>query len=347
MFCTSCGNSFKEGARFCVRCGAAIAAPVTSGPPVAGVNPRRVTRRAATLALACISIIAAGAAAGFYWFFIRPASAALGAWESTPIQLHIVRVGLLGDLSGTIDYYGQTAPLSGRALRNEITIDAVVPRGESDPAALIHASGTVRDNQLKATYTDSAQGGSPAGAPPVLEVMLTRAASLVTIAAATPTFAPPRAHAKPAAGARLPSHHHPIHIAYRPVARPTPQTIVKIVTIKQTAVANTAATHTAAPTPRPQPPTPRQTAPPAAIVAQRPVVQRWSCALAGLGLTSNQQSRIQVLLGDFERDHPVGTYVHRPELRSLRSQILGVLSTEQAQEFEQNLSGNSCEPITQ
>lgn len=363
MFCTSCGSHLKDGAKFCVQCGAptgaapatppAPAAPPAPPAPAASQRPWRVS----SVLLPAVIIIAAGAAA-LYWLYLRPATLMVGEWHSektSPAQqivsLKIDRADAIGNLSGSLQTLAGSGTISGRAFGHRISIEAIV-QPTAQPTKNVHFDGMLNGDKIDGTMTES--GPAPTAAASPVPISLVRVASAnVAVGAAAATVNP---NAAPAAKPSPPKPHasHGARIAHAMRATPKPvvvgrQVVVVVKTV--TAPPKAEAPHTTAPEhiSREPVPTPhsRSAASSATMVADRPVLQKWACALAGVGLSGDQQTRIQALITQYDQQYPVGTRMNRAALRSLKQQILGMLSADQAAEFQQGLTGGSCQPLNQ
>jgi Spy/CpxP family protein refolding chaperone len=85
----------------------------------------------------------------------------------------------------------------------------------------------------------------------------------------------------------------------------------------------------------------QQGQPPAAQAAGTPsqarIQHRWMRRFANLNLSGDQQQRIQSIINDYSRAHPEGSPRDRQANRELRRQLMGVLTSDQQNQFRQQM----------
>jgi hypothetical protein len=71
--------------------------------------------------------------------------------------------------------------------------------------------------------------------------------------------------------------------------------------------------------------------------SQARLQHRWTKRFGGLNLSGDQQQRIQSLIGQYSQAHPQGSPRDRGAARELRRQLMSVLSSDQQNQFHQEM----------
>ncbi|HVR45736.1 MAG TPA: hypothetical protein VMT95_03725 [Candidatus Binatia bacterium] len=67
------------------------------------------------------------------------------------------------------------------------------------------------------------------------------------------------------------------------------------------------------------------------------IQHRWQRRLSHLNLSNDQQQRVQSMIDQYSQAHPEGSAVDPNARRELRRQIMGVLSSDQQNQFQQEM----------
>src|SRR5580700_7206557 len=71
--------------------------------------------------------------------------------------------------------------------------------------------------------------------------------------------------------------------------------------------------------------------------SQAKLQHHWMRRLAHLNLSGDQQQRVQSLIGQYSQAHPEGSPVDRNASRALRQQLIGVLNSDQQNQYRQQM----------
>ncbi len=71
--------------------------------------------------------------------------------------------------------------------------------------------------------------------------------------------------------------------------------------------------------------------------SQAKISHRWQKRLGNLNLSGDQQQRVQSLIERYSQDHPEGSPRDRSASRELRKQIMGVLNSDQQNQYHQEM----------
>jgi Spy/CpxP family protein refolding chaperone len=86
-----------------------------------------------------------------------------------------------------------------------------------------------------------------------------------------------------------------------------------------------------------QPPPPPAQAQGPVTPSESAIAHRWMKRLGSLNLSNQQQQQIQSMIDQYSQAHPAGSPRDRQATRALRRQILGVLTSDQQNEFRQQM----------
>jgi Spy/CpxP family protein refolding chaperone len=71
--------------------------------------------------------------------------------------------------------------------------------------------------------------------------------------------------------------------------------------------------------------------------SQAKLQHRWMKRLQGVNLSGDQQQRIQSIIGQYSQAHPEGSPSDRDASREMRRQVMGVLTTDQQNQYHEQM----------